>query len=182
MKRADRRMRPSCRTTPITLGFGCVGRSRRKEGRKIVAALVCSRADTPSSARCRNMSAGCSFSSSWIFERVRGVRAARIEQSEIVPRPPSSIGVPAKKLHQHIARLGGRRPGEERRDNFLERKSVRAGQDEPRRALLQKQFLQRRQLVQDRLLDRLRQFAQKTFEALDDVEKGGPIHSDFGSQ
>ena len=78
--------------------------------------------------------------------------------------------MPAKNFHQNIAILV-RWKSKHRRQNFLQRNFARAGQNESRRSLLQKKFLQRRQLVQDRFLDSGRQFAEKSLELFDDVKK-----------
>ncbi len=103
---------------------------------------------------------------------LRGVRAARVEKGD-GPVAAKFDCLPAKKFHEHVARFRGRRPGEEGRDDFLDREFVRTGQDEARRPLLQKQLLQRSQLVQNRLLNRGRKPAEKAFEPFDDVEKRG---------
>jgi hypothetical protein len=67
-------------------------------------------------------------------------RAARIKKRDS-PTPAKVYGVPAEEFHQHIARLGGRRPREERRHNLLERKFIRPGQDEAGGPLLKEQLL-----------------------------------------
>src|SRR5207247_6074614 len=107
------------------------------------------------------------------------VGPTRIEEGN-GPTAAKFHGVPAKKLHQDFARLGRRRPREKRCYDLLERPRVGAGDDKARRALLQKQFLERRQLVQDRPVNRLWQFAEEPFESLDDVEQARAVHSNFG--
>ena len=116
------------------------------------------------------------------FWNLRGLRAARVEQGDRAVTAEIDC-LPAKKFHQNVARFRGRGPAEEGRNDFLNREFVRAGQDEARRPLLQKQLLQRSQLVQHRLLNRGWKPAEKAFEPFDDVEERGAIHFnfDFGS-
>ena len=64
------------------------------------------------------------------------VRPARVEEQNRAAAAECDR-VPAKKFHQDVVRLDWLRPVEKRRDDFLERQPVRAGQDETGRALLQ---------------------------------------------
>ena len=103
------------------------------------------------------------------------IRAARVEQSDVAMSAHVHV-LPAINFHQDIAQIARLRGGKECGDDFLHRQLVRAGENETRRALFQKELLQRRQFLQDRFLNRGRQFAQKTFEPLDDVEEKRLIH------
>ena len=53
---------------------------------------------------------------------------------------------------------------------------MRTGQDKARRALLKEKFLQRSELTQDWLSNRVREPAEKTLEAFDDVQERGIVH------
>ena len=74
----------------------------------------------------------------FLFDCRQGVRVrpARVEEQNRAAAAECDR-VPAKKFHQDVVRLHRRRPFEKRRDDFLERQSICAGQNETGRALLQ---------------------------------------------
>ena len=69
--------------------------------------------------------------------------------------------LPAKKFQQNFAALFRSLGREEGGNDFLDWEFVRSGQDKTRRTLLKKQFLQRGELTQDRLLNRGRKLPEK---------------------
>ena len=66
----------------------------------------------------------------------RRIRAARVQEEDGSVTTDIDY-LPAKKLHEEIARIHRRHPRKKRRNDFLNRKFVRPGQDEARRTLLQ---------------------------------------------
>ena len=53
---------------------------------------------------------------------------------------------------------------------------MRTGQDKARGALLEEKFLQRSELTQDWFSNRVRELAEETLEAFDDVQERGIVH------
>src|SRR5205809_4366022 len=97
---------------------------------------------------------------------VPGVGSAGVEQVN-GPVTAEVDRLPTEKFHQNIAGLARGVPAEQGSDDFVDGEFVRSGENETRRPLLEKQLLERSELLQNRLLDRGRELAEKAFEPLD---------------
>jgi hypothetical protein len=103
------------------------------------------------------------------------IGAARIEDRNGAAIFDFNI-LPAKNLEYHLARWLNIVAVKKQIHHLRHRPAAGASQKQTGRALLQKKFLQRRELMQHRFADRLWQFSKQTLEALDNVEQCSSIH------
>src|SRR6266446_1315231 len=85
--------------------------------------------------------------------------------------------LPAIKAGQRVAPWFFRRAiREDLGGEFQQRHRMQTGQDKTGGTLLEEKLLQRGELAQHRVANGIGELAEKTFEALDDVEQHGVVH------